>query len=107
MNEISRKEKEAGVFPDPDIDVFMKVISILFSVHCYSVTILCEHITIILCFFNLKWTVNIDITDNGFNSCHIVESILMYFCSAFICMIPRGTDQKIYINFRCTCQSYD
>nr|XP_017234537.1 PREDICTED: pleiotropic drug resistance protein 3-like [Daucus carota subsp. sativus]XP_017234538.1 PREDICTED: pleiotropic drug resistance protein 3-like [Daucus carota subsp. sativus] len=28
MNEISRKEKEAGVFPDPDIDVFMKAISV-------------------------------------------------------------------------------
>ncbi|KAL8114978.1 hypothetical protein AgCh_021704 [Apium graveolens] len=28
MDEVGRKEKEAGIFPDPDIDIFMKAISI-------------------------------------------------------------------------------
>ncbi|KAI8531760.1 hypothetical protein RHMOL_Rhmol11G0160500 [Rhododendron molle] len=30
MNEVSRREKQAGVFPDPDVDTYMKLI-------CYSV----------------------------------------------------------------------
>lgn len=29
MDEVGRKEKEAGVFPDPDIDIFMKVFCLL------------------------------------------------------------------------------
>lgn len=28
MMEVSRREKEAGIFPDPDIDTYMKVIDL-------------------------------------------------------------------------------
>lgn len=27
MKELSRREKEAGIFPDPDVDAYMKVMS--------------------------------------------------------------------------------
>jgi hypothetical protein len=29
MTEITRKEKEQGIFPDPDIDTYMKVIIVV------------------------------------------------------------------------------
>lgn len=29
MMEVSRREKEAGIFPDPDIDTYMKVTGLI------------------------------------------------------------------------------
>lgn len=77
MDEVGRKEKEAGVFPDPDIDIFMKVFLSITIPHVYfsSVTTSChKYISVLLCFLYLNWTVNIKINYNG--SCHIVDSIL-------------------------------
>ena len=36
LSELARREKAAGIKPDPDIDVYMKVITILEMIVSYS-----------------------------------------------------------------------
>lgn len=42
LSELARREKEAGIFPEAELDLFMKVISSIFQI------IIFIHITLIL-----------------------------------------------------------
>ncbi|XP_061989317.1 ABC transporter G family member 33-like [Rosa rugosa] len=47
MLEVSRREKEAGIVPDPDIDTYMKAISVEgqkknLQTHCFEVNARCH-----------------------------------------------------------------